>query len=31
VQWFTLEECEQVLLFEDAREMVRRTARLPDM
>lgn len=29
VRWFTLPECEETLLFEDAREMVRRTARPP--
>jgi 8-oxo-dGTP pyrophosphatase MutT (NUDIX family) len=27
VRWCSLAECEQMLLFEDAREMVRRTAR----
>ena len=29
VRWCSLAECEQMLLFEDAREMVRRAARLP--
>jgi len=29
VRWCSLDECERMLLFEDAREMVRRTARLP--
>ena len=29
VRWCSLAECERMLLFEDAREMVRRTARLP--
>jgi len=31
VRWFTLAECEETLLFEDAREMVRRTARVPGL
>ena len=28
VRWCSLEECEQMLRFEDAREMVRRTAKV---
>lgn len=29
IRWCSLGECERMLLYEDAREMVRRTARLP--
>ena len=29
IRWCSLEECERLLLYEDAREMVRRTAKSP--